>query len=97
MTFDPKATGTRIHQRRSDLGISLTQASIALHVSREHLKKIESGNRAPSLELLIEIAQYYQLSTDYLLMGGSQYDDIRAEFQVIIAAMQKLDKKISGA
>ena len=97
MTFDPKATGTRIHQRRCDLGISLTQASIALRVSREHLKKIESGNRAPSLELLIEIAQYYKLSTDYLLVGGSQYDDIHAEFQVIIAAMQKLDKRISGA
>ena len=35
----------------------------------EQLRKMECGTRTTSLEVLISLAMYFDVSTDYLLMG----------------------------
>ncbi len=49
----------------------MTQEALAeeLHFSIEHLSKLERGVRSPSIDLIIEIACYFKVSTDYLLLG----------------------------
>lgn len=41
----------------------------ALHISLEYLRKIERGQRKPSIDLIVAMARYFHVSSDYLLMG----------------------------
>lgn len=56
MTFDVKACGARIRDLRMKNG--LTQETLAedLNITDVHLRRIESGVRGGSIELLIELA-----------------------------------------
>ena len=47
------------------------QATIreVLNISLEHLSKMERGKRKPSINLIVAMACYFHVSTDYLLMG----------------------------
>lgn len=38
-------------------------------ISLEHLSKLERGKRKPSIDLVVAIACYFHVSTDYLLTG----------------------------
>jgi transcriptional regulator with XRE-family HTH domain len=52
--------------RRSDTGSAVSEE---LNISTDQLRKMECGSRGPSLDLLISLAVYFDVSTDYLLMG----------------------------
>lgn len=47
----------------------LTQQSLAdkLHITRQALSNYENTNREPSYDVLIKIADYFNVSLDYLL------------------------------
>ena len=49
----------------------LTQQKVALdlNVSRECLSYYENGKRQPSLELLVLMSDYFNVSIDYLITG----------------------------
>ena len=40
-----------------------------LHLSRSYLCNVENGVRIPSIDLLVDIAEQYEVSLDYLLLG----------------------------
>ena len=48
-----------------------TQQKVALdlNISRESLSYYENGKRQPSLELLVEMSKYFNVSIDYLITG----------------------------
>ena len=48
---------------------NLTQADLAeeLNVSRTTIANYENGNRCPSMDLLLQLADYFRISTDYIL------------------------------
>ena len=60
-----------------------TQEELAaeMNVSYDHLKKIEMGLRACSLDLLVEFSTYFDVSADYLLTG-KDYESIRAKVRL---------------
>ena len=65
-----KAVGKRIRARRLELG--LTQRSIGEPGSSyAYISRIESGERSPSIEALIVIAEKLQTSALALLTGNS--------------------------
>ena len=49
----------------------LTQQKVALdlNVTRECLSYYENGKRQPSLELLVLMSKYFNVSSDYLITG----------------------------
>ncbi|MBQ3596961.1 MAG: helix-turn-helix transcriptional regulator [Clostridia bacterium] len=49
----------------------LTQQKVALdlNVTRECLSYYENGKRQPSLELLVLMSKYFNVSIDYLITG----------------------------
>ena len=64
----PKAVGKRIRARRLELG--LTQRSIGEPGSSyAYISRIESGERSPSIEALISIAEKLQTTALALLIG----------------------------
>ena len=85
MTFDVKACGARIRELRIKNG--LTQETLAedLNITDVHLRRIESGVRGGSIELLIEFADYFHVSLDYLNLGrGGRTDEAKEELNRII-------------
>lgn len=69
MNFDTNACGLRIRALRQTHGITQEEFAARLHVSSNHLGKVESGKRRCSLDLLIEIAEEFHVTLDYLVLG----------------------------
>ena len=60
-----------IRELRRTRGLTQEVLSEELNISTDQLRKIEFGSRDPSLDLLISLAVYFDVSTDYLLTGRS--------------------------
>ena len=61
------AVGPRLRRHRLDAGWSLAQVAELLGVSVSTVSRLESGHRAPTLDLLLPLAQHYGLTLDELI------------------------------
>ena len=87
----------RILARRKELGLSQIRVSTETEITQSNISKFESGNLEPNLETLGKLANYYQVSTDWLI--GNQYGTEQGS--VIVAAINdfydEVIKTIDGA
>jgi transcriptional regulator with XRE-family HTH domain len=62
--------GKRVRSEREAL--ALTQEALAreLGVTHQHVSRIEAGQVAPSLELVVKLSSRLGVTTDYLLCGN---------------------------
>lgn len=58
---------TRIKAIRDELGLTQTQVAIETDIPRSNISKYESGELEPNLEQLGKLAQFFCVSTDWLL------------------------------
>jgi transcriptional regulator with XRE-family HTH domain len=68
--------GARLRRLRTQRGITLTELAAATGISKSTLSRLESGQRKPSLELLLPIAQAHQVPLDELV-GAPEVGDPR--------------------
>lgn len=59
--------GPRLKRVRTQRGATLAQLSAATGISKSTLSRLEAGQRKPSLELLLPIAQAHQVPLDELV------------------------------
>ena len=59
----------RIAQLRRSYGLSQPQLAQKLHVSASAIGMYEQGRRTPSIEILIQMSQLFNVSLDYLITG----------------------------
>lgn len=59
--------GERLHEQRTKLRISQKEAAAAISVSPSIISNYEAGERTPSVENLMALANLYHCTTDYLL------------------------------
>lgn len=59
--------GQRLQEQRILRNYSQKQVAASLGVSASVISNYESGERTPSIEILISLAHLYHCSTDYLL------------------------------
>lgn len=73
MHFDRMAYGERIKRLRT--GRELTQEQLAekINVSRTYIVKIENGLQIGPIEIAIELAKFFDVSMDFLLLGKENY------------------------
>lgn len=69
MQFNQKAFGERVRNARKSCGFTQEALANSLNTSREFITRIETGKNVCSFELLINIAELLNCSTDYLLLG----------------------------
>lgn len=69
MYFDANDFASRLQTLRKAQGMTQEELAEALNISLEHLSKMERGKRKPSIDLVVAIACYFHVSTDYLLTG----------------------------
>lgn len=70
MAIDIAGIGKRIKDYRNKAGLSQEELGAIVFVSSTYLSYIETGTKAPSLELLILIANALDVSADDLLIDN---------------------------
>ncbi|WP_020415406.1 helix-turn-helix domain-containing protein [Microbulbifer variabilis] len=64
-----QAFGKRLKELRKQKGWPQKELASKLDIRYSHLNKYESGMHAPPLEKLIQLADIFEVSLDYLVMG----------------------------
>lgn len=67
--------GMRIRETRYYLRITQVEMAEKLHFSQQHIGNIERGNAHPSLDLLVDISNTFNVSLDYLLQDSLQHSN----------------------
>ncbi len=71
--------GPRLRRARAQRDVTLTELAAATGISKSTLSRLESGQRKPSLELLLPIAAAHQIPLDELV-GAPEVGDPRVRF-----------------
>ena len=94
MIYDTLETGRRIQKLRRDRGLTQEQFAERLNISTVHLAKIETGKRGCSLDILIDFAEFFGASLDYLVLGKAADSDVRRRLDAVIQTLEELRKDI---
>ncbi len=80
-------SGKRLKKLRQRKGKTYTQERVAdeVGITREYLSRLETGNKGCSVDLLVVLAQYYNVTIDYITYG-------KVEAGHIISLSEKMDK-----
>ena len=92
MYFDQVEFGKRIRALRMAKKLTQQQVADELNLSYEHYKKIEKGVHGFSIGFLLESSAFFDVSTDYLLKGGS-FSSAKAR-ERILEAKEKLQEAL---
>lgn len=80
--------GERLREQRLARKLSQKEVAKALNVSPSVISNYESGERTPSVEILIAFANLYLCSTDYLL-GFKKTDADRTLYTAMLSPEQR--------
>jgi transcriptional regulator with XRE-family HTH domain len=94
-TFTSNFTST-LRRLRIQAGYTQSEISHLLNIQRATYCNYENGNRTPPLEIIVALADLYQVSVDYLLRGidavpctGSNSKELLLEFASLPASSQQ--------
>ena len=73
MHFDRMAYGERIKRLRTGRELTKEQLAEKINVSRTYIVKIENGLQIGPIEIAIELAMFFDVSMDFLLLGKENY------------------------
>ena len=85
----------RIQKLRQDRNITQELLADELGVSHNHLGKIEKGTRGTSVNLLIEMSEYFNVPTDYILFGRMDTLKIKSTLHTVITQLSEIEKLVS--
>lgn len=95
MYYDQKESGKRIAKLRKERGLTQDQLAEKLNISTSNLGKLERGLQGLSIDLLVEIRCFFEVSTDYILLGEEiQRQEVIADIDSVIAKMVALKRKV---
>lgn len=90
-TYNMKETASRIRDLRKIHRYTQEQAAELLGIDRRSLSYIENAARGCSLDLLLRIADIYNVSLDYLVLGeGRDYRAFKASLNAVIGQLIRL-------
>ncbi|EGT3953492.1 helix-turn-helix domain-containing protein [Clostridioides difficile] len=69
MYYDVKESGKRIKKLRNISQLTQRELAEKINISHSMMAKIEQGTKMVSVDLGIEIAEYFDVTLDYLFLG----------------------------
>ncbi len=55
---------------RKKLNLNQQKVALDLNIARETLSHYENGKREPSLDMLVKMSEYFNVSINYLITGN---------------------------
>lgn len=90
--------GETIKTLRLSYNLSQVQLACELNVSKQTISNWENNNILPSIEMLIKIARFFSVSTDYLLeLDNRRYIEVSDLTDEQLAHIQQIIKDICGS
>lgn len=90
--------GEQLKILRNAYCLSQKKLADTLHVSKQTVSNWENDNIAPSVEMLIKIAAFFHVSTDFLLgLNSKTYLDISELSLEKISLIQQIINSIKNA
>lgn len=65
----------RIKELRINAGLTQAQIGNVLGVKQSQYQRWESGKRDYPINVLVTLAEYFGVSTDYILLGKTEIED----------------------
>lgn len=72
--------GDNLKELRIQKGLSKQQISKELLISRQSYTNYEEGNQLPSLDVLTQMAEYFNVTLPVLIFGPSTYEELIQSF-----------------
>ena len=95
MRYNMKESGKRIQELRRDRGMTQTQLAEYEGISSDNLGRIERGQQGVSIDLLIELADFFAVSMDYIALGRKmKVDAVRSMIRSAIDTLVKLERSL---
>lgn len=85
MEYNEKGTLNRMQLLREEKGLNMKEAAAQLRLPYTTYRNYEQGLREPNSEVLVQIANFYDVSVDYLI-GRSQSRGVQSYEKSIIPA-----------
>ena len=95
MHYNMKESGKRIQELRRDRGMTQTQLAEYVGISSDNLGRIERGQQGVSIDLLIELADFFAVSMNYIALGRKmKVDAVRSMIRSAIDTLVKLERSL---
>lgn len=95
MVYDMAECGKRIRLLR--ISRKMTQELLAnqLNITTDHLGKIECGKRGCSIDVFVDLVNFFDVSMDFLLFGcEARNESARKEITKIIYELEALRESV---
>ena len=79
MNYDTKRSGAYIQNLRIQNGYTQGQLAKMMNMDRSHLSRIESGSKGCSVDLFIQLSEFFHVSIDSLIFGMERDDALKNE------------------
>ena len=95
LRYDQKEIGSRIQTLRKNKKLTQEQLAEMLHISTSNLGKVERGLQGMSLDLLIDIADLFEETLDYIVFGRNPSKiSIQGQLRAISDALLQLERSL---
>ena len=79
MNYDTKRSGAYIQNLRIQNGYTQGQLAKMMNMDRSHLSRIESGAKGCSVDLFIQLSEFFHVTIDSLIFGMERDDALKNE------------------
>ena len=69
MSYDMKRSGAYIRDLRTQSGYTQSELAKVLNVDRSFLSRIKAGEKGCSIDLFVQLSEFFQVSLDSLILG----------------------------
>lgn len=90
MYYDMIETGKRIQQLRKEKKLTQEQLAEKINIGERHLQKLESGERGGSVDTLVEIARFFHVSLDFLILGKPQNAEMQSKLREMADCLENM-------
>ena len=73
--MDNNTLGNRVKQLRIKAGLTQLQLAVNLYVSESYIALIEADKRNPSMDIVGRLADFFCVTSDYLMSGSESESD----------------------
>lgn len=81
----------RIKELRENAGLSMDQLALKLGITKSRINMWENNGTVPRMNVLVKLAQFFDVSTDFLL-GNDSTDNISVENPRLSSLQRNLGK-----
>lgn len=85
--------GERVKQVRTSRNLTLEQLSEQCEITEGHLRNIESGNRFPSVPVLIDLCNALKVSSDELLKPLLDINEEKINKETLLIMINELSER----